>query len=89
MITTMRAEIINDCGKKPGQLIKFIRSAKIGELIDCKARASSRSMGKDGIVFTIKVSTAKAPMAANNDTWNRNLRYWRFGRDIVSSFAAR
>jgi hypothetical protein len=45
-------------------------------------------MGKDGIVATIKVSTTKAPMAENSNTWNRKVRYFRFGSEVVSAFAA-
>src|SRR6266508_2606271 len=88
MTTTMSSALINDCGEKPGQLIKLMRAAKSGELMDCKARSISRSMGKDGIVFTMNVNTAKAPMAANRDTWNRNVRYSRFGLEVTSFFAA-
>jgi len=84
----MSAEIMKDCGENPGQLIKVIKPAKTGELMDCKARSIARSIGKDGIVLTINVSTAKAPMAANSDTWNKNVRYSRFGREVASFFAA-
>src|SRR6266487_3546531 len=88
MTTTMSAEIMNDCGEKPGQLIKLIRVEKIGELMDCKARSISRSIGKDGVVLIIKVSTAKAPTAANSDTWNRNVLYSRLGGEVASFWAA-
>src|SRR6266540_4205006 len=79
---------MNDCGEKPGQLMKLISAAKIGELIDCRACVIWISRVNNGVVFTIKVNTANAAMAANSDTWNRNVRYSRFGGEVVSFFAA-
>src|ERR1041384_8121228 len=84
----MSAERMKDCGENPGQLIAVIKAAKIGELMDCKARSIARSIGKEGVVFTRNVSTAKAPIAANSEIWNNNVRYSRLGREVVSFFAA-
>src|SRR5215216_657810 len=88
MASTMSIETIKDCGEKPGQLIRIIKFAKIGELIDCKARVIARSSGNDGIVLTMNVKTPNAAIAAKSDTWNKNVRYSRFGREVVSFLAA-
>ena len=48
------------CGKKPGQLTATINPANPGSWMDWSQRVISRSSGKDGVVLTRKVKTAKA-----------------------------
>src|SRR5215216_5379468 len=80
--------MIYDCGEKPGQLIRVMMTAKRGESIDCTVRVIWRSIAKEGMVATMKVNTAKAPMAENKAAWNNSVRYSRLGGDVVSAFAA-
>jgi hypothetical protein len=62
---------MKDCGGYPGQLIKYMKVSKNGRLIDCMKRVMARSMGKDGVVLTRKVSKANAPVVTINMNWNR------------------
>src|SRR5215216_5592124 len=74
-------------GENPGQLMRLISAAKMGELMDCSVRVICRSMGKDGVDLTNRVKVVNAPTTATRPIWNRYVRYSRFGREVTSAFA--